>query len=52
MLHVLSHSYVRFEVFTVVKIRVVVLWVVMLYSDMVGYQCFRGSWCLHLHGEA
>jgi hypothetical protein len=32
---------VRFEVFTAVKIKVVVFWVVMLCSVVVGYQHFR-----------
>jgi len=34
-----------------VKIHVMVFWVVMLYSDVVGYQCFRGPCCLHLQSE-
>jgi len=28
-----------------------VVWVVMPYSDVVGYQCFRGPCCLHFHSE-
>jgi hypothetical protein len=32
-------------------IQVKVLWVVMPWSIVVGYQCFRGSCCLHLEGE-
>jgi len=30
------------------KIQVVVFWVVTPYSDVVGYQCFRGPCCLPL----
>jgi len=44
----------RFVVFMVMRIQVVVFWVVMLSSDMVGYQHFRGpsrTFCLHLQGE-
>jgi len=32
----------------VMKIHIMVFWVVMPYSDMVGYQCFGGPCCLHL----
>jgi len=28
-----------------------VFWVMMLYSDVVGYQCFGGPCCLNLPGE-
>jgi hypothetical protein len=42
---------VRFEVFIAVKIQVEVFWVVMVCSVRVGYQCFGGPCCLHLHGE-
>jgi hypothetical protein len=41
----------RFEVFNMVKIQVKVFWVVILYSDAVGYQCFGGPCCLQLQGE-
>jgi len=48
MLHtVLGNT--RFEVF-MSKIHIMVFWVGILCSD-VGYQCFRGPWCLHLQGE-
>jgi hypothetical protein len=36
---------VRFEVFTAVKTEVVIFWVVMLCSMVVGYQCFGGLCC-------
>jgi hypothetical protein len=42
---------VRFEVFTAMKIQVMVFWVVMLCTVTVGYQHFRGPCCLHLQGE-
>jgi hypothetical protein len=35
-------NYARFEVFVVVKIKVNISWIVMLYSVVVGYQYFRG----------
>jgi hypothetical protein len=41
---------VRFEVFTVVKIQIEVLWVVLPCSDVVG--CFRGPCHLTLKIEA
>jgi hypothetical protein len=33
------------------KIQVMVLWIVMLFSDVTGYQCFREHSCHHLQGE-
>jgi hypothetical protein len=45
----MNETFVRFEVFIVVKIQVRVLWVVTLCSVVVGYQCFTGSCYLHLH---
>jgi len=42
-------SIAGFEVFTVMKIQVVVVWVVMLCSDVVGYHHFREKCCFHLH---
>jgi len=39
----------RLEIFTVMKILVVVFQVVKLHSDMVGYEHLRGPCCLHLH---
>jgi hypothetical protein len=39
----------RFEVFTAMRIHVMVIWVVMMYSGVVGNQCFIGHCCLHLH---
>jgi len=38
-----------FEVFTAMKIQIVVFWVVMPCSDVVGYRRFGGPCCLHLH---
>jgi len=29
----------------------VVFWVVILCSDVVGYQCFRRSYCFYLQGK-
>jgi hypothetical protein len=43
--------YMRFDVFTAVKIQVNVFWVVTPYSDVVEHQCFGGPCCLHLQGE-
>jgi len=34
--------------FMVIEIQVVVFQLSMPYSDVVGYQCFRGPNCLHL----
>jgi len=39
----------RFEAFMVVKIQVEVFWVGTRYSVVVGYHCFRGPCCVHLH---
>jgi hypothetical protein len=41
----------RYEVFTEVKIQVEVFWVLMSCSVVVGYQCFAGLCCFHLHPE-
>jgi hypothetical protein len=38
-----------FEVFTAVKIQVKVFWAVTPCDAAVGYQCFRGLCCPHLH---
>jgi hypothetical protein len=37
------------DVFTVMKIRVEVFWVVTLSNDVTAQQCFGESYCLHLH---
>jgi hypothetical protein len=42
---------VRFEVLMMVKFHFKAFWVVMLCGVVVGYQCFRGPCCLHLHPE-
>jgi len=42
---------VSFEAFTGVMIQVEVLQVVMPFSIVVLYQCFRGPCCLQLQGE-
>jgi len=42
------HHDARFEIFTAVKIQVGFVWVVTLFSDVIGYQSFRGPCCLHL----
>jgi hypothetical protein len=44
-------SIMRFEAFTAMKIKVKIIWVVMLYSDVTGYQHFRRPCCLHLEGK-
>jgi len=41
----------KFEVFTEVKIRVEVFWVLTPCNVAVGYQRFGGACCLHLQGE-
>jgi hypothetical protein len=41
----------RFEVLMVIKFHVVVLWVMMLCSGVLGYQHFGGPCCHHLQGE-
>jgi len=41
----------RFQVFTVMKIHVTGLWVMMSHTDVVGYQCFRGPCCICLQDE-
>jgi hypothetical protein len=41
----------RFEVFTPMKIQVLILWVVTPCSGVVGYEHFRQPCCLHLQGE-
>jgi hypothetical protein len=40
-----------FEVFTLMKIEIVVFWVVTPRNDVVRYQCIGGPCCLHLQGE-
>jgi hypothetical protein len=37
-----KHNVVKVEVFTPVKIQVVVFWVVTLCSNVEGYHCFGG----------
>jgi hypothetical protein len=44
--------FARFEVFTVMKMQVVVFCVVRPCSVVVGYQRFGGPCCLHLQVEA
>jgi len=44
-------TFTRFEIFTAMKIQVVILWVMTPCSDVAGYQCFGGNCCLHLQGE-
>jgi hypothetical protein len=38
----------RFEIFTAMKIQIVIFWVVTPCSNMVGYQRFGGPCCFHL----
>jgi len=47
---VLNRWDTRLWVFTVMKFEVAVPCVVTLFSDVVGYQRFRGPCCLHLRG--
>jgi len=54
LLHVATYCFGEFGVtrdlrfFTAVKIYIVILWVVMPCSVVVGYQPFGGPSCLHL----
>jgi hypothetical protein len=41
----------KFDVFTAIKIQVVVFWFVAPVSDVVGYWRFKRPCCLHLHPE-
>jgi len=41
----------RLEFLTGMKIQVEALWVMTPCSDVVGYQRFRGTCCLHFRGE-
>jgi hypothetical protein len=41
----------RLDIFTVMNVEVLVFWIVMLCSDMIGYQRFGGTHCLHIQGE-
>jgi hypothetical protein len=42
----------KYNSFTVsLKVQIVVLWVVTVCSNVVGYQCFRGVCCLYLQDE-
>jgi len=44
-------SEVGLQIFIVMKIQVVVFWVMILCSDLVGHQSFGGPCSLHLHSE-
>jgi hypothetical protein len=46
-----SVSDMSFEAFMAVLFQVEVLWIVTPCSVVIGYPCFRGPCCLHLHGE-
>jgi hypothetical protein len=48
----ISWKIATFQVFTAVKIQVEVCWVLMPYSDVVGYKRFGGPCCLHLQGKS
>jgi len=39
----------RLGISKAMKIQVMLFWIVMLCSEMVGYQCFRRPCCLCLH---
>jgi hypothetical protein len=41
----------KFEVFMVLKIWIMVFWVTMKCSHVATYQCFRGAYCLHLQDK-
>jgi len=42
---------VRFQIFAVMKVQVVVFWVVTPNSNGIVYQTFRGPYSLHLQGK-
>jgi hypothetical protein len=42
----------KFEIFTAVKMWIVVFWVVTLYSIVGDYQHFRGTYNLHFQGRS
>jgi hypothetical protein len=42
---------VKLDVFVVMKGHIIILWVLIPCSDMVGYHCFGGPCCLHLQIE-
>jgi len=42
---------VRLEIFTAMKIQIMVFWVMALCNDMVGYHCSTGWCCLHICPE-
>jgi hypothetical protein len=46
--NITQRKHVRFEVFRMVKINVVVLWAMTPYTLVGGYQCFGGAHCSHL----
>jgi len=46
----LTYTWQYMSCLCLVKIHVMFFWVVMLHSNMVGYQCFRGPYYLHLQG--
>jgi len=41
-------AFIRFEVFTVMKIRILVAWFVALCSSVGGLKCFGGRYHIHL----
>jgi hypothetical protein len=42
---------VGFDVLTSVTVKIIVLWDVMACSVLEVYQCFGGTYCLHLQGQ-
>jgi hypothetical protein len=42
---------ISFEVYILVILQTVIVWVVMLYSLEKGYHCFREICWLHLQGQ-
>jgi hypothetical protein len=46
------YAYVRLGIFIAMEIDIVVSWVMVSCSDVVGYKCFGGPCCFHLqHGS-
>jgi hypothetical protein len=43
--------YVRYKVLTAVNMSMLLFWVVTPYGLVGRYQCFGGTYCLHLQGR-
>jgi hypothetical protein len=51
MLRPIHHPFLKFEIFTAVKMLMVIFWVVRPFGLVDGKQCFEALYCLHLQGE-